>query len=69
LTNSTNIHAPTGITKEHTRHAAEVALNAAITKSKILADKEEKEVLTAIAKVIEVQLKKIESKLKQFDEI
>lgn len=51
------------------RAAAATALAAAAVKAKLLADQEEREVARLVQLVVEAQLKKLEIKLKHFDEL
>ena len=49
--------------------SASAALTAAAVRAKQLADKEEREIQRNVAQCIELQLKKLEIKMKQFDEL
>ncbi|GBG77115.1 hypothetical protein CBR_g23440 [Chara braunii] len=51
------------------RAAAATAIAAAAVKAKLLADQEEREIQRLVASVIEMQLKKLEIKLRYFDEL
>ena len=49
--------------------AANAALAAATIKAQVIAEKEEREIYTLVSKAIDLQLKKIELKMKAFDDI
>lgn len=51
------------------RAASATALSAAAVKAKLLADQEEKEIQRLMAKVVELQLKKMDAKLKHFEQL
>ncbi|XP_051180651.1 SWI/SNF complex subunit SWI3C homolog [Lolium perenne] len=57
------------ISPENVKHAALCGLSAAAMKSKLFADQEEREIQRLAAIVINHQLKRLESKLKQFAEV
>ena len=48
--------------------AGTAALSAAVIRAQIIAEKEEREIYTLVSKAIDVQLKKIDLKMKSFDE-
>ncbi|KAF9585121.1 hypothetical protein BGW38_003798 [Lunasporangiospora selenospora] len=58
-----------GIPRSTLEKAATAALGSAAAKAKILADYEEREIQRLVTVVIEMQLKKLELKLKQFEEL
>eukprot|EP00026_Physarum_polycephalum_P001105 Phypoly_transcript_01106.p1 GENE.Phypoly_transcript_01106~~Phypoly_transcript_01106.p1 ORF type:complete len:1211 (+),score=351.28 Phypoly_transcript_01106:507-3635(+) len=59
----------TGLTKQGLQTATAAALSAAVLKSKLFAEKEEREIQGLVMKVISLELKKLELKLKHFSEI
>lgn len=57
------------LTKQGLQAATAAALSAAVLKSKLFAEKEEREIQSLVMKVISLELKKLELKLKHFSEI
>ncbi|WFD26562.1 SWI/SNF and RSC complex subunit Ssr2 [Malassezia nana] len=60
---------PRAIPKDQVEHAASVALGAAASKAYVLATHEERECQRLVQQVIELQLKKMQLKMSQFEEL
>ncbi|KAF8930298.1 hypothetical protein BGZ58_008332 [Dissophora ornata] len=58
-----------GVPRSTLEKAGAAALGSAAAKAKVLADNEEREVKKLVTQVVEAQLKKMEMKLQQFDEL
>ena len=57
------------VSREHERAAAAAGLAAAAVKAKLLADRDEHEIEKLVVGVVEMQMRKIELKLRQMEEL